>query len=364
MSGTPITDDELVELLDRTMRAVAAAAPEMSVEHADLDGPGTRSRWLAAAAAAVLVVAGLLGIGALRSQQPGEPAAADVPSPAAADLDAGTPTAPRPWPATIAAADWTGELPPGVPYPDGFSMVTPMTWDMVQVGWELYDQATPTDSVQRCVDYVAQFDPRWTSIPDTDEGETVLYAQHLRADGWDVGVYCATDGMFLVQVIEASALDALGLDADDAALLAPGIGLVESGVSTPESSSFASEVASVLSSHGWDVELREHATRTVAEFDLEWAYYGDGDHRLFFALGPAGLLESFPVLVAELTPTGDGFEWPAQSGATTVALVSDEHTLLVRSESIDRAGTSRDAEQLWEVARAVADRFTPPAPAN
>lgn len=138
--------------------------------------------------------------------------------------------------------------------------------------------------------------------------------------------------------------------ADDPALLPPGIGLAGSSTSTPQSAATAAQFDTALDRLGWDVDRREDATRTVEGVTIEWAYYTDGDRRLLFALGPAELLDTFPELRDQLISVTDGYDWPPQTGATTLAINSDDHTLIVRSESIQPSGPTRSLDELRHLA--------------
>lgn len=141
--------------------------------------------------------------------------------------------------------------------------------------------------------------------------------------------------------------------ADAPELRPPGIGQFDSGTSTPAAASFATSLGDALAAAEWNLELRESATRrSIAGDDIQWAYFLDGDRRLFVAVGPADLLDT--ELVERLTPTSSGYDWPDQAGATTVALLTDAATIIVRSESVATAGPTRSRGELWTVAPIIA----------
>lgn len=85
--------------------------------------------------------------------------------------------------------------------PDTFESMNILTWDRVAVGWEFYDQGAPTESVERCTQYAASFEPTWIASTITDEAALVLYARRFSNAEWQVGIYCINDGGYLVQVM-------------------------------------------------------------------------------------------------------------------------------------------------------------------
>lgn len=69
--------------------------------------------------------------------------------------------------------------------------------------------------------------------------------------------------------------------------LPPGMADITESVATDASRQFATTVAAALTELGWDVELREHATRITDDgTEVEWASFADGaDRRLFLVAG-------------------------------------------------------------------------------
>lgn len=210
MTRTTITDDELVELLDNTMRRVAEIAPGVPIEAV------RPSRWPVTAAAATIAVAGLGGIALLldRPGDPSQPAAQQPPAAPTAPVDTAAPHGTAPiddhgdgQPRWASGTD-PAPFPSAVPMPEDAETVTPMEWDGLRVGWEFAGRQAPTTGIDRCARYAEAFDDTWTSTPDTDEHESVLFAHHYSNDSWDVGIYCTDSGDFLVQVLSLDATSA------------------------------------------------------------------------------------------------------------------------------------------------------------
>ena len=206
MNQSTMTDDELIALLEHTMRDVARLAPDMSV-----DEPRSDNRWIVTAAAAVIVVAGGSGIALVASSRQDASRsgpAADAPASTSPDTSPSTDTlvpdqaVPSPWPphATIPAV-----FPADVPRPDTYGSMTYITWDSEPVGWQFHERGEPSDSVERCTQYAASFGESWTSTAITDEAASVLYARYFDNTNWRVGIYCTESGDYLVQVMPASA---------------------------------------------------------------------------------------------------------------------------------------------------------------
>lgn len=210
MTRTTVTDDELIELLDHTMRRVAKLAPALPIEAA------RPSRWPVTAAAATIAVIGVGGIALLmdRPVGPSQPAAQHAPGAATAPrapVDTAVPHGTIP----IDEQDngqprWANGTDPAmfpstVPMPEDAETVTAMEWDALRVGWEFAGRQDPTAGVDRCARYAEAFDDTWTSTPDTDEHMSVLFAHHYNNDSWDVGIYCTDNGDFLVQVLSLDA---------------------------------------------------------------------------------------------------------------------------------------------------------------
>ena len=129
------------------------------------------------------------------------------------------------------------------------------------------------------------------------------------------------------------------------------MGMSERTVSSGET---ARRVGTVLADAGWTVEFVEDATRTVtADVTVEFAYFRDGDRRLFVVEGPPGLINS-----TELTPTSYGYSWPQQDGAATVAVETADTTVIVRSETIDPGGSSRTIDEIGDLATRIAQTGT------
>jgi hypothetical protein len=138
--------------------------------------------------------------------------------------------------------------------------------------------------------------------------------------------------------------------ADEPSLLPPGIAIFATSEATQEAAAFAEKIDAMLASSGWRVELRESATRRTADGDeIQWAYFVDGERRLFVAIGSGSLLDHHPKLLAKLSVAEGGYVWPQQLGATTLAATNGGRTLIVRSESIDTAGEVRTMSELRTV---------------
>jgi hypothetical protein len=134
---------------------------------------------------------------------------------------------------------------------------------------------------------------------------------------------------------------------DQSELLPPGMGSEAIG-ERAGSATFAQEQADVLATLGWPVTLREHQTRTTAEgIDVDWAYFSEPGRRLFVVSGPSDLLASVPDLQRNLTSSLDAasgatiWTWPKETWLTTVAVITDDRTLIFRSEGIDRSDAAR-----------------------
>jgi hypothetical protein len=205
MNHTVQSDDELIAVLERTMREVARLAPDMRV-----DEPNDR-RWLATAAAAAVVVAGAAGVGIAISHREDPVAVApsaplpSVPSGSEAMIEPTIDTAPEHQAPTVddhlPPIAIPPEFPAQVPLPANVDDPTTMTNNDVPVGWQFFDRGGSIDDVARCIEYSATFDDTWASTPITDEAASVLYAAYRSNDAWRVGIYCTEDGSFLVQVM-------------------------------------------------------------------------------------------------------------------------------------------------------------------
>ncbi len=150
--------------------------------------------------------------------------------------------------------------------------------------------------------------------------------------------------------------------ADQRRLAPPGIGRTDGGTPTEASAATAAIIEDVLAQHAWEVALREHATRTIGAIELEWAYFVDGDRRLFVAIGPNDLLDTDPTLHDQLNPVPGGLEWPADPTTATIATITSTHTILVRSELIDTTGSVRPTTDLWPIANAIETELDDRAP--
>lgn len=206
MNQTLKSDEELIALLEHTMRRVAQAAPTMRFDDAHHD-----NRWMATAAAAVLVVAGATRAAIVVSSRH-DSAPVDTSAVASEPTSQGSsPTSPTPdtvdpsaiGSPTVTVIGVTDDFPSVVPRPDTFDTMRIMNWDNLAVGWEFNAQGEPTNSVERCTSYVSSFGDSWTSTAKTDEAPSVLYARLLDDTEWQVGVYCTEDGAYLVQVMRS-----------------------------------------------------------------------------------------------------------------------------------------------------------------
>jgi hypothetical protein len=216
-----------------------------------------RSRGLlVAASVAVLVGAGgLIWASNARTQPP----AASSTAPAPVDTrprEGASVSTPGVTPGTIPA-----EFPNDVPRPDTFDLMTIMTNDNEPFGWEFYDQAGPTDSVERCTQYASSFDEGWTATPKIDEHESVLYAQVLDNGQWQVGIYCINDGGYLVQVMPTGAIlpltaDTLPPDLTQTQADAPLDAAVVAILHPQDQQTSADALAEALRARGVSVETR------------------------------------------------------------------------------------------------------------
>jgi hypothetical protein len=134
---------------------------------------------------------------------------------------------------------------------------------------------------------------------------------------------------------------------DQSELLPPGLAPGSSGP-TAESATFAQEQADVMAALGWQVTLREHASRTTSEgIEVNWAYFSEPGRRLFIVSGPTNLLASVPDLQRNLTSNPDPASgatiwiWPQEKWLTTEAVTTGDRTLIFRSEGIDTTDAAR-----------------------
>lgn len=135
----------------------------------------------------------------------------------------------------------------------------------------------------------------------------------------------------------------------------PGMTSVQTSRSSQESSAFAQRLQVLLAAEYPQLELREDAIRTTdSGRELAWVYFLDGQRRLFVASGPSDLLDG-----KGLRPTTDGFAWPDETGAVTIATRQPDSTVIVRSESIEANGQPRTAADVHHIAEIVATEVRP-----
>jgi hypothetical protein len=80
---------------------------------------------------------------------------------------------------------------------------------------------------------------------------------------------------------------------------------------------------------------------------VDWTYFVEPGRRLFLVSGPSNLLASVPDLQRNLTSNPDAasgatiWTWPQETWLTTVAVTTDDRTLIFRSEGIDKSDAAR-----------------------
>ncbi|MCU1366824.1 MAG: hypothetical protein JWN39_2463, partial [Ilumatobacteraceae bacterium] len=110
----------------------------------------------------------------------------------------------------------------------------------------------------------------------------------------------------------------------------------------------------------WSSAVVEKQTRvTLAGATVQWVYLSDGDRRLFVTTGPSGELSDEPGLLDRLNLVDDAnsqhvYAWPAEPIANTVAVVTNDQTVIVRSEAIESTGTPRPISDLTALLRRIA----------
>lgn len=222
----------------------------------------TRVLLVAASVAALVGVSGLVWATNARTQPPAASA-----TPAPLDTSLGTPAVSTP---SDAAVTVPAEFPIDVPRPDTFELMTFITSDNEPVGWEFYDQRSPTDSVERCTKYASTFDSSWTSTAKTDEHKSVVYARVLDNGQWQVGIYCINDGGYLIQVLPTNATlpptaDTLPPTSTQTQADAPLDAAVVAILHTPDQQLAADALADALRARGVSVELVAESTRSFEQ---------------------------------------------------------------------------------------------------
>jgi hypothetical protein len=145
----------------------------------------------------------------------------------------------------------------------------------------------------------------------------------------------------------------------DQALLPPGMGSdVGTGTPTASSQAWAERADAAARTAGWVITLVETASRTTVDgATVEWAYFDDGDRRLFAETGDADLLDAMadaPLTTVESTDSFTILAWPEGASASTVAIVRPEGTVVVRSEAVSPDGDPRSLDDVTRLARAIA----------
>ncbi|MEO6492491.1 MAG: hypothetical protein ABIP99_06620, partial [Ilumatobacteraceae bacterium] len=163
------SDDELIALLERTMREVARLAPDMRVAEVRHN-----NRWIATAAAAAVVVvagaaAGALVVSSRHDSSPvstgADASRATIP---ATESPVTSPTSDTAYPGSLGTSPSAqligvpGDFPAVVPRPDTFDTMNMIILDNLAVGWEFHEQGAATKSIERCTKYAATFDDSWT----------------------------------------------------------------------------------------------------------------------------------------------------------------------------------------------------------
>lgn len=187
-ADTVAVEDHLVDILDdvNVIRFTDASRAHQ---------PRLRLLNIAAAVAVLTGAGGLIWVNNTRTPDPAASSAPGTP------VDTGMARPSTTIPTHSADTIIPAEFPDDVPRPDTFALMNIITWDGASVGWEFYEQTAPTESVDRCTQYAASFDPNWTALTVTDEAASVSYAQSMSNSDWQVGIYCINDGGFLVQVM-------------------------------------------------------------------------------------------------------------------------------------------------------------------
>ena len=150
---------------------------------------------------------------------------------------------------------------------------------------------------------------------------------------------------------------------DQSELLPPGMTGQSRGAST-QSSALAAQAADTLAALGWTATLQEHETRTTSTgTDVQWAYFDDGDRRLFIVTGPPDLLDGTPDLKRHLTAAPDLttsttiYVWPRETWLLTEAITTDSQTIIIRSEGTDPTRPARDPEAMDALLRTAAAQW-------
>ncbi|MCW2749480.1 MAG: hypothetical protein JWR83_590 [Aeromicrobium sp.] len=201
-------------------------------------------------------------------------------------------------------------------------------------------------------------DTIWSGCIETAQSSLDAYLRAHPSDHTGTSGAANTDSQTMASLatLDAQALGVPGISASEIASSAP----------TTAADTNGKAIVNAVNATGQNVSLNETATRTTATGDtVQWAYLADTpDRRLFVVIGPTDLLTNTPALLASISHDGDNYDWPSAPDATTTAIITDSHSVIIRSEAVEPRGPTRSLDDLHSLLVAVAQSLADPRPSN